>query len=234
MFHSEISRILRSDLRESEKELSSTLKLITDELNKIDRKIAITLEDIENPNIIVDRVYELSKAHSETSTEIRFFETETQVKYDLKDAKKELSKEKLRILNLIEDIINDKTRNYVNKIYSEKRRNPVLELGQNSYSFEAIEDTGTGKAYSNLILLDLVFFSTTELPFLIHDSLIFKNIENEAVANLIELYESFEKQSFIAIDEIKKYGDNAEKRLLHKKVISLSDNKVLYIKDWRK
>ncbi len=145
-----------------------------------------------------------------------------------------MAAEKIRILELIENIINDKNRRNVTEIYSEERRSPTLKIGQNSYTFDLVEDTGTGKAYSNLILLDLAFLETTDLPFLVHDSVLFKNIQNDAVAQLIELYESTGKQTFIAIDEIRKYGQVAENKLKNKKVVQLDNNDVLYIKDWRK
>ena len=154
--------------------------------------------------------------------------------FAMKEAKALLAAEKIRILELIENILNDKNRKNVTEIYSEERRSPTLKIGQNSYTFELVEDTGTGKAYSNLILLDLAFLETTVLPFLVHDSVLFKNIQNDAVAQLIELYEATGKQTFIAIDEIEKYGVIAEKKLKEKKVIQLDNNKVLYVKDWRK
>ena len=80
----------------------------------------------------------------------------------------------------------------------------------------------------------MAFLETTVLPFLVHDSVLFKNIQNNAVAQLIELYESTGKQTFIAIDEIEKYGEVAERKLKDKKVVQLDNDKVLYVKDWRK
>ncbi len=233
-FHSKITRILRKELKSSETELSESLSAIVDEINVIDRKISASVADMDNPSVVIDRVYELSQGHSVASKEIEYFETDIRIKSDLKEAKELLAAEKVRILELIENIINDKNRKNVTEIYSEERRSPTLEIGQNSYTFELVEDTGTGKAYSNLILLDLAFLETTVLPFLVHDSVLFKNIQNDAVAQLIELYESTGKQTFIAIDEIEKYGEVAEKKLKEKKVVQLNNKKVLYVKDWRK
>ncbi|MCP4182669.1 MAG: DUF2326 domain-containing protein [Hyphomicrobiales bacterium] len=121
----------------------------------------------------------------------------------------------------------------MDEVYDEHRKSPKLEISNNSYSFSAVEDTGTGKAYSNLILLDLAILQTTVLPFVIHDSVLFKNIENEAVARLVELYVSFNRQTFIAIDEVQKYGAQAEAILTRQKVIQLSNENQLYEKDWR-
>jgi len=233
-FHSKITKILRKELKNSESELSLSLGSIVIEIEKVDSKIKSTLSNIESPNIIVDRVYDLSQAHASTSAEIEHFETSEQIEIDLKEAKKILSDEKLRLLDHIENIVNDRVRRFVTKIYNEERRSPKLHLNQNSYTFEVVEDTGTGKAYSNLILLDLAFLETTKLPFLIHDSILFKNIQNSAVAKLIELYEATGKQAFIAIDEIKKYEKEAEDMLKKKKVIQLDNQNVLYVKDWRK
>jgi hypothetical protein len=233
-FHSTITRILRKELKSSELELSTTLESIINKIESIDKKISDALSDIENPNIVVDRVYELSQVHASVSKELEFFETDDQIKTDLKKARDLLTAEKTRILNLIESIINDKNRRNVTKIYDEERRSPNLHLGQNSYTFELVEDTGTGKAYSNLILLDLAFLETTALPFLMHDSILFKNIQNDAVAKLVFLYESTGKQIFIAIDEIEKYGKIAELELYKQKVIELDNDNVLYIRDWRK
>ncbi len=233
-FHSGITKILRTELETSESELSTALESIALEIEIIDRKIESAISNVENPTLIVDRVYDLSQGHATAANEIEYFEIDVQIRSDFNEAKKLLAAEKTRILKLIEDTINDKSRSNVTIIYSEERRNPVLKLSQNSYSFEVVEDTGTGKAYSNLILLDLAFLETTILPFLIHDSVLFKNIQNDAIARLIDLYEVTGKQVFIAIDEIEKYGHTAESKLKALKVLNLDNENVLYIEDWRK
>ncbi len=233
-FHSQITKILKSELKESEKELSDSLDSIDEAIRELDDTLQATFSSIDKPDIIIDRVHELANVRTSAQAEIQYFEKEDRVVDELSDVREDLIKEKSRVLKFVEDIINNKTRQYVSTVYSEKRRSPELHLSQKSYTFSAIEDTGTGKAYSNLILFDLAVFETTCLPFIIHDSVLFKNVENAAVARMVDLYLSLGKQSFIAIDEIKKYGDKAEKLLAKNKVISLSNDKVLYNKDWRR
>jgi hypothetical protein len=41
------------------------------------------------------------------------------------------------------------------------------------------------------------------------------------------------KQSFIALDEIEKYGASNAELLRQRSVIRLDDDHVLYVKDWR-
>ena len=233
-FHSKITKILKLELLASERELADMLGDIDFSLSELDQELAHTFASLDKPDVIIDRVHELASNRSSVEAEIRYFETDNQVDDNLRDAKLELKAEKTRVLEFVQNVINDKLRKLVNKVYSEERRSPELKLEQTSYAFSAVEDTGTGKAYSNLIIFDIAVFETTSLPFIIHDSVLFKNIENDAVSLMVELYARKEKQSFIAIDEIQKYGLSAVKKLKENVVAWLSDDNVLYTKDWRK
>ncbi|OTA18062.1 hypothetical protein Xvie_00748 [Xenorhabdus vietnamensis] len=232
-FHCNITKILKSELKASERELQKDLELITDEIKKIDERINKTLSKIDNPEIIVDRVYNLSNSHKETVIENNYFETEENIKLSINDMKSDLKSEKEKILKFIEDLINDKIKSLVTFIYSKNHKSPELTLNDKNYQYKTIDNTGTGTAYSNLLLLDIAIFELTKLPILIHDSLLYKNIANDAVSHFIDLYLKQDKQSFIAIDEIEKYGQKTKETLEEKKVIKLTNQDVLYVKDWR-
>ena len=233
-FHSDLSKILKKELQSAEMELLEQLKLTNSEINSLDTKISETLSSLENPSIIVDRVYDLSSSLHKPKTENYYYQGTLEIKDLVKNLQAKVREEKVSILKLLENVINDKIRKIVTGVYDESRKSPILSIYEKNYTYEIFEDTGTGIAYSNLLVFDLSIFSSTSLPFLIHDSLLFKNIENDAVANLINVYSGFSKQSFVAIDEIEKYGKVAAQALYDKRVIELSDNHVLYIKDWRK
>ena len=233
-FHSDLSKILKKELQTAEKELLEQLRLTNSEINRLDKKISETLSSLENPSVIVDRVYDLSSLLQTSRTENDYYLDATAIKDSVKNIKAQVREEKERILKLLEDVINDGIQKTVSVIYNESRKSPTLSLKENNYTYEIFEDTGTGTAYSNLLVFDLSIFSSTSLPFLIHDSLLFKNIENDTVAKLINVYSGFSKQSFIAIDEIEKYGKVAAQALYDKRVIELNDDHLLYTKDWRK
>lgn len=233
-FHSSITKILKHELKESEKELAGALENINSAINAIDEQIESSLSNIDNPSVIIDRVHSLTNQYTVAQREIQYFESDDEVKGSLKGAKAALKEAKEKISKLIADILNNKTRQYVDVIYNESRRSPVLSISENSYAFKAEEDTGTGKAYSSLVTFDIAALETSILPFLIHDSFLFKNIENDAVAQIVKLYAAIEKQTFIAIDEIQKYGTEAAETLKTQKVLQLDNEHMLYIKDWRK
>ena len=124
-------------------------------------------------------------------------------------------------------------REIVSEAVGKHRKSPRLSLSDTRYTFEVFEDTGTGTAYFGLVLFDMAVFSATSLPAIAHDSVLFKNISNDSVGQLIGLYAKIQKQSFIALDESKKYGPSAARTLKEQSVIQLADDAVLYIKDWR-
>jgi len=120
-----------------------------------------------------------------------------------------------------------------NKVHDEIRTAPVFLLNKDKYSFELPKNTGTGKAFIDLVIFDLAIYNLSRLPILIHDSFLFKNIENSSLSNLAKLYESYKKQTFIAIDEINKYDINAQKIFKTNKCIELDNKNLLFTKDWR-
>ena len=232
-FHSGLTKLLRSELREAEKDLEGQLSLINSEILTIDSKMAATLASVDEPTLVVDRVYDLATAWRDAREENNYFENDIALKGTIKLLKEKLSDEKGKVIDLIQNTINDGIRRIVTSVYGPARKSPSIEIKENSYSYEVFEDTGTGTAYASLIVLDLTVFEATIVPFVAHDSLLFKNIENDSAANLFKVYLRTGKQSFVAIDEIDKYGTETASMLRARSVIQLDNHNVLYIKDWR-
>lgn len=232
-FHDGVARILREQLRESKQQLSEELKLIDQSISAVEAEMAAAFGSVEQPEALVDHVYKVSLSLQEARASRDGFELEQAHAETLRLAKAALADEKRRILTEIERSVNDGMREIVPEAAGEHRKSPLLSLGDTSYKFEVFEDTGTGTAFFGLVLFDLAVFRATNLPAIAHDSVLFKNISNDSVAHLVSLYAKSEKQSFIALDEIKKYGEVAATTLVKQSVIQLSNQAVLYIKDWR-
>lgn len=233
-FHSSVARLLRTELRETERELEEQLSKITQELSVIDSKMERTLDSVDEPTQIVDRIYDLSSSLTNAREENEHYENEVELRNSIKFLKDNLSDEKTQVVSLLQNTINDGLRRIVTSVFGPERKSPEINIKETNYSYEVFEDTGTGTAYVGLLSFDLTIFNATILPFIAHDSLLFKNIENDSVANLFKIYSGINKQSFVAIDEIEKYGNETSTLLRNKSVVQLDDNNVLYIKDWRK
>jgi len=233
-FHSSLAKVLRVELQESEASLQTQLESATTEIAAIDERLIQRLGALESPGIVVDRVFDISTKLRTAKQENGYYEKMGALSTDRRAMEAELSNKKQGVLKRIEDTLNRTMREIVTSVFGEQRKSPHITLSENNYSYEVFEDTGTGTAYSSLIVLDLAVFRTTDLPLLIHDSVLFKNIENKAVSNLLNVYLASGKQSFIAIDEVDKYGGASASMLRAQSVIQLDDNNVLYIKDWRR
>ena len=56
---------------------------------------------------------------------------------------------------------------------------PVLRLEKlNKYAFKTPNDGGTGAQYRGLITFDLANMAVAPVPFVVHDSVLLKNIES--------------------------------------------------------
>lgn len=232
-FHKEISSILASEIREAEKSLEADVAEVRTELKRIDSKVKELTQGVKAPEAVVDRVCKLSNQLKEASLENEYYELSYSLKKQIKELKQDVKSLREAVCLFVQSVINKKAFELVTEIYGENSQSPQLSIIGNNYKYEVDEDTGTGKAYSNLVLFDLSVLLTSKLPFLIHDSLLFKNIENNAVAAMIPLYDAKGKQAFIAIDEISKYGDKAEKMLRANSRVVLDEANTLFTKVWR-
>lgn len=232
-FHDGVARILKEQLKQSKENLEEELKLIDLSIVDINSEMAAALGSVEEPQSLVDHVCKVALSLQTARASKDGYELEQAHVETLRKAREELTEVKQRILTEIESSVNEGIREIVSETVGEHRKSPHLSLDDITYKFEVFEDTGTGTAYFGLVLFDMAVFRATSLPAIAHDSVLFKNISNDSVAHLVELYVNIQKQSFIALDEIQKYGPAAARILQRQSVIELSDRAVLYVKDWR-
>ncbi|MBC9251561.1 hypothetical protein A9179_14915 [Pseudomonas alcaligenes] len=233
-FHNGLTRILRKEIKEKEQELSEQLRLVDNQISACNTAMAKALNSSGNPAFIVDSVVDISLGLSKLTNENELYDKFTDLKKKIKELKDKLKEQKLVILSEIESSLNGDIEGLVNFIYGEMRASPKLELKPEKYSYEIPRDTGTGKAYSNLILLDSSLLRHIDIPFLVHDSLLFKNVENKAIENILRVYQSLNQQSFISLDGEIVESSSAKSLVEPCAVLCLSANKLLYTVDWRK
>jgi len=233
-FHEGLSKILRDEIKTTLHATETQIIETQREITRIDEQMAKSVTSVKQPTKIIDRVFDLSSSLQSAKLENEYHDKFQVIETETKELKQKLKEEKAKILAEIESEINGGIHENVTAVFGKDKKSPEISLTPNSYTYEVLEDTGTGTAYESLIVFDLTIFQLTPLPILIHDSLLFKNIENQSVANLIKIYTRHNKQSFIAIDEINKYGKEAASTLLQQHVIKLDAANTLYNKNWRK
>ncbi|SHH81982.1 DUF2326 domain-containing protein [Flavobacterium johnsoniae] len=231
-FHNKIGSILKRELNNAKKILEEENKIVIEEIVKIDLKISSLLENVKSPKFIVEKIYDLTIESNKISNVNKFYKEKEQVISHLKQLNLDLEEIISEILNSIEEEINTELIRINNEIHRGNKKIPKIKINKRSYVFDHQDNTGTGKAFSDLIEFDLVILKLTPLPFLIHDSILFKNIEDSAIDKIIEQYSTEQKQIFIALDGINKYNENSKKNLMKNRVIQLNDSRKLFNQDW--
>lgn len=156
----------------------------------------------------------------------------------------ELIEEIKEVSNLLEEKVKDiyeeinlkvnKKIYEINKFIYEDRKSPEFKINENSnYTYLSREDRGTGKSYSNLLIFDMVMNELCNIPLLIHDSFLYKNIQNETIEKFIKKYNILNGQSFISIDEIDKYSKSTIQIINKQKVIELTKTNILFTRNWK-
>lgn len=138
------------------------------------------------------------------------------------------------ILREIEKELNEKMEEFNDSLFTVKKKPPYVHFNAyNSYKFETPDNTGTGSNYKGMIVYDLAVLFTTALPAIAHDSLLFKNLGKDVEDGIVRIYNSTDKQVFIAYDKQADCRPETQKILEAKCVLKLSDNgQELYGRSW--
>lgn len=223
-FHNEISNIFKQEIKQ---EKNNLLKQVSEyeELIKIFEKELNSL--IQNPNIskltlqrYSDLLKSIEKMEKENDSFLKLQNLET-IKKTCEEGLQKIEKEQFAILALQ---INDKMKELNDFIYNSQYNAPVISFGNNSYTFFTPNDTGTGIAYKGLVVFDLSVLCLTKLPLIVHDSIILKQISDEAIEKILELYISCGKQVVIALDKQDSYTEKVSKILNDYAVLKLAPN----------
>jgi hypothetical protein len=181
------------------------------------------------------RIFELKESTDKATNENNYFDQKKQLEEAIVHSKQRLDNIYTKIFIEIEMKTNLKLSDFNKVVYGPARNSSILRIkNEGSYSFTSPDDAGTGKSYAGLIGFDVAMLSLTYLPFFIHDSVIYKNVEVAATQRILRVLSAVKKkQIFLSFDEAKKFGPQTEQRIKKLTVLKLSHNDLLYNKDWR-
>lgn len=230
VFHSRIKKILSIEIANTKKLIEVKVNEVNQEINVIDGKMAEYVKHDTDPKHVINKVYELALELNNLQKTNDFYQEKEDKTTAINLNKVTLSKTLTLITSEIKEKINTSMLEMNKKIYLNNNP-PILMLENGKYSLIKNNDTGTGTGETNLILFDLSVFNLTNLPILIHDSVILKNITPNRLEGIIKLYNKNRKQIFISMDEAYKY-ENIKEILNLKKIIELDEDNTLFIKKW--
>lgn len=234
-FHSGVTKLLKNEIKVEKLSIEQNIQGFKEQISDLDKQLEEVFKLKEKPSLLIDDLLSLTIKTKELKQQIDYRELSDSIDENVKISKEEGKRLKLDKLEEVSKILKEEIAPVISIIYEDPAI-PYFDFFDKSYEFNANGDTGTGKCFSNMISLDFALLNNTKLPFFIHDSVVLKNIEVNAVDNIIRLYDSVadDKQVFISIDEVTKYSATAQKIIAKTKFLTLSSDRLAFNKKWEK
>lgn len=232
-FHSGVTKILKNELISEQTILIEQEEILNFDIKVLEDEILNSIDLFEKPSNLIDRMLELSFEEKNISEQVRFRDVKSGIDEYVSELSKLITEKTEESLKNIEKTLNDTMSKYINVFYTNNPVSPEIKLFDNRYEFSHKEDSGTGKAYANMISMDMSFLEKTYLPSLIHDLIVFSNIENHAIEKIIKEYSRSKKQIFIAIDKLARYNKETIDIVKNKKFLTLDSEHLAFKKSWK-
>lgn len=226
-FHQKLTKILEQEFAATERSLATTYALLSREIAAIQEQIT----EIKNvPNVsqailkefaqITTELNNLRKANRNYDELQRL----KQVAADYAATRDTIIADELLI---IKNTVNREMDSITLEILGDATHMPpVLKLEKlNKYTFKTPNDGGTGAQYRGLITFDLANMAVTPIPFVVHDSVLLKNIERAVFSAIIKVYHNQRqqgKQVFMAYDTLDAYDKETRELVEENAVLQLS------------
>ena len=232
-FHKTISSVFKAELRSERTKIE---KELTEHDQLIQEYEAQLQELIKNPNlskVVLTRHADLLREKSRMEKENEAYDKLEQLT-NTRDADslrlKNIKQEQLAVLSYR---INEEMSRLNDAIYEGSYNAPVLDFTDTGYIFFTPDDTGTGIAFKGLVVYDLAVLGLTRLPVLVHDSVVLKQISDDAIERIIKLYSACGKQVIIALDKQESYSEKTARLLNEAAVLKLTKNgQQLFGRSW--
>ena len=224
-FHRSLSGILDSELSEEAENLQLMIKAVTGEIQRLEKQLVQLGVPLQIPQSFLERYSDIERQIAGLRSQNESYSRIQEFKDDVTEVEKLLADAEEQVLRDIESALNAQMVRYNDFIYEAQREAPTIRFESKSkYDFTTPRDGGTGTAYKSLIVLDMSVLKLTALPAIAHDSSIFKNIGDDPVDRIMELYLQSEKQIFIAFDKAQAYTERTEQILNDTAVLRLNPN----------
>ena len=228
-FHHKMQTILTGEMAEEIEQLEVLIKAATEEVERLENKQRELGVPTRIPKKFLERAAAIQRRIDLLKQQNQGYEDNKKLQKDIKDAKERLAQTRESQLSLVESMINQEMERLNDYIYDGERYAPEIHFlstrkGNPTYTFGCRWNSGTGENYKNLIIFDLSILKTTELPALIHDSLIFKNVADLPIDKIMHLYMESDKQIFIAFDKKDAFSKYTSDTVYKTRVLELHDN----------
>ena len=233
-FHESVTTILKGEFQKTEEQLLDALKLLKVEIDYRENYLKLLGLEANVPRVIFEKYSNIKNKINKLQEANDSYDKKKQLNDVKKSTREALDRVILDKVSMMQEKINSKMNELNDAIYDGKRSSPILRVKDSShYEFFTPNDLGTGSKYKGIIVFDLSMLELTKLPIIIHDSIMLKHIEDNAIEKILELYTRTNKQVFIALDKKGSYSPKTQTIMQNSVVLQLgSDSAALFGKIW--
>lgn len=233
VFHARMAVILKEEINRHIVREEKKLERIKREEAEIIDKITKVAAETNPEHLALDRLVETKQSIDQLISGKDSYDTRDGLRKDKKIQDVLYIKITEKVLADLQQQINNEMARLNSLILGSGKKPPMIILKQNKYNVFCEDDEGTGTGFRKLITFDLSVLNQTTLPLLIHDSLLFKNIEDDAVTGIIRQYATEnQKQIIISLDKVPHYSEEVQRIVKTKKVLELSKDNTFYGVKW--
>lgn len=201
-FHRSLTRILGGEIKDSVVDIEAMIEIVAAEIKRLEEE---TIRIKKMPNVAMAILDEYAAIKKELQLLIdanEAYDNRERLHTTAQDEKKKLDDLIVAEMAGIDLKLDGIMEEMNSTMYADAMKAPIINVeSATSYTFYTPDDGGTGMRYKGLILFDLAVLQSSNLPFLVHDSVLLLQIENEVVERILDYYSKSEKQIFIAFDK---------------------------------
>lgn len=223
-FHHKIAKIFKQELSAERKKLLSAIAEYDSIIQGYEAQLKELIQDPQLSKIVLQRYAEIFRNVEKLRKENDAYDKLENLKKRKRQDEEHLSNVKNEQLGIIENQLNFEMKMINDLLYKEEYYAPLIHFTNSGYSFITPNDTGTGIAYKGLVVFDLAMLNLTSLPIVAHDSIVLKQISDDAIENIMNQYIVSGKQTVIALDKQQSYTVKTSELLEKYSVLKLTPN----------
>lgn len=235
-FHKQLAGILKSEFVETEEALQGSLALVENEIRQIELAIAQSGTETDLTQAVLDQYAAIDKELKNLEAANANYEEAARLTENAKAYRETLDRLVRDTLAQVQMTINTRMSEINTAICGANKTAPFIHIPDaKHYSFYTPKDGGTGSQFKGLVVFDMTMLELTNIPAIVHDSVILKHIEDEAIEKILILYAKSQKQVFIAMDKKGSYTDESKRIMEETKILQVSAGEgALFGRAWNK
>lgn len=209
-FHKRLNKVLKSEHEDAKRDLKDRMEALDIQIKNLENELS-SVKMTPNVSVAVLESYaDLSHRIRVLEDANECFEQQQALASTVKMRSEALRAETESILRSLETVINDELERLNRMVCSPKKTAPQISIPDSKhYRFEIPNDTGTGSQTRGMFLFDYVLLEQSYLPAFAHDTNTIKQVQDDVMVKLLELYAVSDKQVFVAVDKAESFADGA-------------------------